>query len=103
MAPALTSYYLLMIATGHVPKLQRDSCSLGAPGFPIDEVKQPDPDPLSSERYSCVYWIDHLFDCDPSQHAINDLLNDGSVDQFLWTSYLHWLEALSLVEVCQKE
>jgi hypothetical protein len=42
--------------------LQRDVYSLGAPGFSIDLVKQPDPDPLSASRYSCIYWVDHLCD-----------------------------------------
>ena len=46
-------------------KLRRDVYGLSAPGLPIDNVRQPNPDPLSSERYSCVYWIDHLLDCDP--------------------------------------
>lgn len=35
--------------------LQRDIYRLHAPGFPIDSVKLPDPDPLSAARYSCVY------------------------------------------------
>ncbi|KAF2185931.1 hypothetical protein K469DRAFT_501112, partial [Zopfia rhizophila CBS 207.26] len=43
--------------------LRRDIFGLGAPGFPIDQVKQPTPDPLSSARYSCVYWVDHLLQC----------------------------------------
>jgi len=76
-------------------KLRRDIYGLSAPGFPIDQVKQPDPDPLSSERYSCVYWIDHLLGCDPSKNSTG-LHDGGSIDQFLRMSYLYWLEALSL-------
>jgi len=76
--------------------LRRDVYDLGAPGVPIDQVKQPRCDPLSPTRYSCVYWIDHLLDCDPTRHATNDLQIDGSIDKFLSRSYLYWLEALSL-------
>ena len=76
--------------------LRRDVYSLGAPGFPIDQVKQPDPDPLAAARYSCISWIDHLCDCDPSK--TNKDLQEGSlVDDFLCQNYLHWLEALSLL------
>ena len=77
-------------------KLRRDMYSLSAPGFPISQVKLPDPDPLSSERYSCVYWIDHLLNCDPSKNATDHLHDDGPVDKFLRKGYLYWLEVLSL-------
>ncbi|KIW10919.1 hypothetical protein PV08_10218 [Exophiala spinifera] len=74
-------------------KLKRDVYGLGELGISIDQVKQPDPDPLSPARYSCVYWIDHLLCCD---HASNDLRDGGSVDKFLRQKFLYWLEALSL-------
>ncbi|OQV09788.1 NACHT domain-containing protein [Cladophialophora immunda] len=77
-------------------QLRRDIYGLKAPGFPIDKVKRPSPDPLSSQRYSCVYWIDHLLDCDPSENAKNDLRTGASVDKFIKGYYLYWLEALSL-------
>ena len=35
--------------------LRRDVYWLGAPGITIDQVKQPDPDPLAPVRYSCLY------------------------------------------------
>ncbi|KIW63485.1 hypothetical protein PV04_10317 [Phialophora macrospora] len=79
-----------------VMSLKRDMYDLRAPDFPIDQVKPPVPDPLSSQRYSCVYWIDHLLDCNPSENAKNDLRKGASVDKFLKASYLYWLEALSL-------
>jgi len=77
-------------------KLKRDVYDLGAPGISIGEVKQPSPDPLSSVRYSCVHWIDHLLDCNPNMNANYDLQDGGSVNEFLQQSYLYWLEALSL-------
>jgi len=77
--------------------LRRDIYDLTAPGFPIHQVKRPNPDPLSSARYSCIYWVDHLLSCDLSANAAHDLHNGGSVHKFLLRSYLYWLEALSLI------
>ncbi|KAK4121378.1 hypothetical protein N657DRAFT_673681, partial [Parathielavia appendiculata] len=77
-------------------KLRRDIYNRGAPGFPIDKVRIPDPDPLAAVRYSCVYWIDHLRDSDPNKHAKKDLQDGGPIDTFLREKYLHWLDALSL-------
>lgn len=78
--------------------LKRDIYSLSAPGISIDEVKQPDPDPLAATRYSCLYWVDHLIDCGIRGNTINDLKDGGSIDNFLRNSYLYWLEALSLMK-----
>lgn len=35
--------------------LQRDIYCLRAPGYPISQLQQPNPDPLIAVRYSCVY------------------------------------------------
>jgi hypothetical protein len=77
--------------------LRHDIYNLGHPGFPIDQVEQPEPDPLATVQYSCVYWVDHLHDCDPTRNAANDLQDGGPIDKFLRQNYLHWLEALSLL------
>ncbi|KAL2199486.1 NACHT domain-containing protein, partial [Corynascus similis CBS 632.67] len=76
--------------------LRRDIYKLGAPGFSIDKVTPPDPDPLAALRYSCVYWVNHLRDCHPKEKANKDLQNGGSIDTFLREKFLCWLEALSL-------
>jgi hypothetical protein len=76
--------------------LRRDIYSLGATGISIDQVKQPDPDPLAVVRYSCLYWIDHLLDCNARGNATDDLKDGGSVYSFLYYNFLYWLEALSL-------
>jgi hypothetical protein len=65
--------------------------------FPTEQVVQPSPDPLASTKYSCVYWIDHLRNCDPGRNAKQDFSVGGPVDTFFKKSYLHWLEALSLL------
>ena len=78
--------------------LQRDIYSLGALGYPIEKVEQPDPDPLAAWRYSCIYWVDHLCDWNPNRCADHrgDLQDRGIIDEFLRKKYLYWLEALSL-------
>jgi WD40 repeat protein len=85
-------------------KLKRDNYGLRHPGFSIDKVQRPDPDPLASIRYACEYWVDHL--CgggnDPSI-AMGDLSyqeyfsDKARVHQFLRQHLLHWFEALSLI------
>ncbi|KAK4148615.1 hypothetical protein C8A00DRAFT_19583, partial [Chaetomidium leptoderma] len=61
--------------------LRRDIYNLGAPGFSINKVEPPDPDPLAAVLYSCVYWLDH--DCGPETNAKNDLRDGGRTDTFL--------------------
>ncbi|CAN9463327.1 unnamed protein product [Alternaria alternata] len=45
--------------------LHRDIYSLEGPGYPIENVKLPEADPLAVSRYPCIYWIDHLHDSEP--------------------------------------
>ncbi|KAJ5379592.1 Vegetative incompatibility protein HET-E-1 [Penicillium cosmopolitanum] len=73
--------------------LRRDMYNMGALGTPINEVKQPEPDPLAAGRYSCVYWVDHL----EQAGSYEELQDTGTVDTFLRTRCLYWLEALSLL------
>ncbi|EMR91224.1 putative beta transducin-like protein [Botrytis cinerea BcDW1] len=79
------------------PILRRDIYNLRAPGISIDQFKQPDPDPLATVRYSCLYWVDHLFECDAEGIIYNNLKDNGSVHKFLRQSFLYWFEALSLM------
>jgi hypothetical protein len=78
--------------------LHRDMYSLEALGVAIEDVQPPEPDPLAASRYSCVYWIDHLYDSKSESWAdgVGDLEVAGAVDEFLRKKYLYWLEALSL-------
>ncbi|KFA80387.1 hypothetical protein S40288_09853 [Stachybotrys chartarum IBT 40288] len=78
--------------------LRRDIYSLSAPGISIEQVSLPDPDPLVSIRYSCVYWVDHLCNSDPTERMSNNELHDGGVVyDFIQKKYLYWLESLSLL------
>jgi hypothetical protein len=78
--------------------LRYDVYSLRAPGITIDEVEQPDPDPLAPVRYSCLHWVDHLLECQNREDIINDVKDSGSVYSFLRQYFLYWLEALSLLK-----
>jgi hypothetical protein len=72
--------------------------SLGALGYPIENVKLPKADPLAVSRYPCVYWINHL--CDSNAKFWEDSGGDLQVAEvlnvFLKKKYLCWLEGLSL-------
>lgn len=73
--------------------IKRDVYGLRAPGIPIDRVNPAEPDPLALVRYSRLYWVDHSMDCHPTSKDFQ------AVEKFLRGSYLHWLEALSLLQV----
>ena len=77
--------------------LRRDVYSSGAPGISIDQVKQPDPDPLAAAQYSCLYWVDHLLDYTIRGNTNDDLKDGGLVHSFFCQSFLYWLETLSLI------
>ena len=84
--------------------LRRDMYSLGALGYPAEQVRPPDPDPLAASRYSCIYWIDHLYDWNSNSSADHsvDLQDGGVVHEFMRKKYLYWLEALSLCKSMSK-
>jgi hypothetical protein len=56
----------------------RDIYGLYTPGFPIKKVEPLIPDPLAVAQYSCLYWVNHLFNCDRG-HTINDLKDGGFI------------------------
>jgi hypothetical protein len=76
--------------------LYRDMYSLEALGFPIEDVKVSETDPLAVSRYPCVYWIDHLYESRAVRSSVGDLQAADVVDNFLRKKYLYWLEGLSL-------
>ncbi|KAK4658853.1 hypothetical protein QC762_0002790 [Podospora pseudocomata] len=81
--------------------LHRDIYGLKLPGFPINGVQTPCPDPLATVRYSCVFWVDHLRESisDKDTPHRNTLV---AVQTFLEQKYLYWLEALSLLRAMSK-
>jgi hypothetical protein len=78
--------------------LRRDIYNLEAPGYPIEKVRRPHPDPLAASRYSCFHWVDHLCDSDvdPIRHPELFLQCARAIEEFLKDKYLYWLEALSI-------
>ena len=56
----------------------------------------PDPDPLGSIRYSCMFWVDHLCKADDQDRG-KELSDNGAIFAFLREHFLHWLESLSLI------
>jgi hypothetical protein len=78
--------------------LKRDMYGLGALGCPIEKVTTPATDPLATARYSCVHWIDHLYESTINKNVRcnKDLQDGGTIHVFLQACYLYWLEALSL-------
>ncbi|KAF2678151.1 hypothetical protein K458DRAFT_395222 [Lentithecium fluviatile CBS 122367] len=84
--------------------LQRDMYQLDALGYPIEQVQQPEPDPLAASRYSCIYWIDHLYgwSSSPLMYDSDVLQSGGTIDSFLRKKYLYWLEALSVCKSMSK-
>ncbi|KKF95321.1 Vegetative incompatibility protein HET-E-1 [Ceratocystis platani] len=73
--------------------LKRDIYQLSAPGYLADESLVPNPDPLATIRYFCLFWIDHLLDS--AEGKMVDTNDEILI--FLENKYLEWLEALSLL------
>lgn len=65
-----------------------------------DNVSMPDPDPLSSIGYSCLFWVDHLCEGNGSKISTeyqNSLADNGALDVFIRKHLLHWLESLGIL------
>ena len=56
------SHYVIFLRSLQVMSktLRRDMYHLHTLGYPIKRVELPDLDPLTTSRYSCIYWVDHL-------------------------------------------
>ncbi|CAN9427009.1 unnamed protein product [Alternaria alternata] len=85
-------------------RLHKDMYKLTAPGASIDIIQPPNPDPLTTLRYSCVYWIDHICnakamfqDSNAGKKQVAD-----TIMLFVKEKYLYWLEALSLCKNATK-
>ncbi|KAL6886862.1 quinon protein alcohol dehydrogenase-like superfamily [Trichoderma evansii] len=78
-------------------KLRQDIYDLRHPGFSIDDLKVPVPDPLAPVRYSCAHWVNHLCDA-RNQGSGSKVIDYGEVFQFLKQHFLCWVEALSLIQ-----
>ncbi|RYP37177.1 hypothetical protein DL768_010894 [Monosporascus sp. mg162] len=53
-------------------------------GFKPKDITPPDPDPLASIRYSCVFWADHLCFLDGKHpECLKELTDNGKMFKFL--------------------
>ncbi|GKT72696.1 NACHT and WD domain protein [Colletotrichum tofieldiae] len=78
--------------------LSRDIYSLRAAGTLMSQITPLSPSPLEPLEYSCVYWVDHLFDSLSEESGpCADMKDHGYIHGFLETKLLPWLEALSLL------
>lgn len=87
---ALAQNCLKLMDTG----LKRDICNLHAPGALTSEadrnrLKECLPPEV---QYACLYWVHHL------QKGGAQLHDNDQVHSFLQRHFLHWLEALSLMQ-----
>ena len=75
-------------------RLKRDICDLQMPGALRSEVEKGRIEQYlpAHVQYACRYWVDHLTRSDI------DLCNDGQIHKFIQEHFLHWLEALGLME-----
>ncbi|KAJ5362433.1 hypothetical protein N7541_003277 [Penicillium brevicompactum] len=60
--------------------LRRDIYNIKHPGFPIKRVRERNPDPLAIARYSCLYWVDHLKDCDSNPNIDQSFQEGGAIE-----------------------
>ncbi|KPM43943.1 Vegetative incompatibility protein HET-E-1 [Neonectria ditissima] len=72
--------------------LKRDMYDVQSPGALIEAISRPEPDPLSSLGYPCLYWVDHLKDIGDERGPSDD----EAIGEFISKRFLYWLEALSL-------
>ena len=74
--------------------LKQDLCSLGTPGIPRSAIEEADINAsLPTEvQYACQYWIHHL------DRAKMTVCDGDAAHGFLKTHFLHWIEALSLLD-----
>jgi hypothetical protein len=78
--------------------LRRNIYSLDYPGFPIEEVKTPQPDPLAPVRYCSIYWASHFCDSGPEGLSVA-LTFESSLEYFLREKTLNWIEAVCLMQL----
>lgn len=76
--------------------LKRDMYNIRRPGYFIDDVTPPVPDPLAPLRYAAVYWVGHLHEASTTVDNKTEL---ELLYEFLKESFLQWLESLSLRSV----
>jgi len=78
--------------------LRRDILHLKLPGISTKDISIPSPNPLATVEYAYIHWVDHIDACKNSTTWRLSSSNSNMVDKFLQRKYIHWLEALSILE-----
>ncbi|KAI1207640.1 WD40 repeat-like protein [Annulohypoxylon truncatum] len=79
--------------------LRRNVYNLDDWGISTKNIIRPRPDPLGATQYSCIHWVDHFTVSQPEGRPQHDaFLGYSLADTFLKKHYLHWLEALSILQ-----
>ena len=78
--------------------LRENICGLDSPGQLRHKVKSTIivNQLFPALQYACQHWVYHI------QHSLHQIQDDGEVHNFLKKHFLHWLEALSLMDCISK-
>ncbi len=76
--------------------LKKDLCNLKMSDVLLGESEGIDRDFPAHIRYACFYWVDHLCQAGDIPDGLRD---DGELQVFLKEHFLHWLEALNLMNM----
>ncbi|KAJ3537572.1 hypothetical protein NM208_g6253 [Fusarium decemcellulare] len=85
---------VLRRALSNIKTLTRNVYQLPSLGTAVDEVKKPEPDPLSRLCYSCHHWLDHANHI--QQQEKWETSDNAVLEDFICHDLLHWIEMLSL-------
>lgn len=81
-----------------ISKLSKNIYGLADFGSRPEDAQPPDPNPLASMRYSCLYWANHLCDtCGASTQGEAQAIINEALEPFLKGHLLLWIESLSLL------
>ena len=79
--------------------LRKDICNLKMPGYCLSDIRRSsieDQIPLYVQ-YACLHWIDHLHRAGSANHKTLTVGENCKVLGFLQVHFLHWVEALVLL------
>ncbi|CAG8325391.1 unnamed protein product [Penicillium salamii] len=63
--------------------LRRDIFQIKFPGFLVEKVIPPSPNPLAAAQYACVHWVDYLHHSGCHKRKDLDIDERGCVGDFL--------------------
>jgi hypothetical protein len=98
-ASRLGHHSLSLRLIGSLNGLKKNLCEMNDYGPLSDNTKSSlNVDTLQQVEYACCFWIDHLYAKNIADEIPSPLVDSGEVYQFLQKHFLHWLEALSILD-----